>query len=337
MRASMMILALTAWVPAAAAAPAVTTYRGICDASAAVALDAEHFLVGEDEHNFLKIYRRGTPDPVGEVDLIDYLGTRKPSGKIKEADLEGAARVGTRIYWIASHGRDNSGDVEETRHRFFATDIAAGSTPPAVKLPATPPSRKLLDGLLASDKPEALKKLVASHLAKGSTLSAKDPDGLNIEGLAAMSDGALLISFRGPRPDGQALLLPLANPEAVLGGTTKAAFGDPILLDLGKRGVRSIDRIGERYVIVAGPFDKPSPSTPGGDFAVFTWSGIPNEKPKQVAVDLGDLNPEALHEIPGTKDVHILSDDGDEKIEGEKCKDLAAGKRRFRATVLTLP
>jgi hypothetical protein len=331
-----MFLILTAWVPAVAAAPVVTTYRGICDASAAVALDAEHFLVGEDEHNLLKVYRRGTADPVGEVDLIDFLGTRKPSGKIKEADLEGAARIGTRIYWISSHGLDKDGDVEETRYRFFATDVVAGSVPPTVKFPATPPYKKLLDDLLAAEKPEALKKLVASHLAEGSKLPPKDAKGLNIEGLAAMPDGGLLIGFRGPRPNGEAILVPLINPEAVIGGTARAAFADPFLLDLGQRGVRSIDRIGERCVIVAGPFDKVSPSAPGGDFAVFTWSGARNEKPKQIVSDLGGLNPEGVHEIPGTKDVHILSDDGDEEIDGEKCKDLAAEKRLFRAMTITL-
>ena len=305
----------------AAAEPAVETYRGLCDASAAVALDAEHFIVAEDEHNILKIYRRGTPDPVGEVDLIDYLGTRKPNGKIKEADLEGAARVGKRIYWISSHGRDKDGEVEETRYRFFATDVAdggSGGTPPAVK-PVTPPYRKLLEDLLAAEKP--LTKLVASDLAEASKLPPKNKKGLNIEGLAAMPDGGLLIGFRGPRPGGQAILLPLTNPEAVLGGTAKAAFGDPILLDLEERGVRGIGYIGGRYVIAAGPYDDVSPGAPGGDFALYTWS--PGEKPKKVALDLGKLNPEAVYEIPGTENVHILSDDGGEKIEGKKCKDLA--------------
>ena len=337
MRASLTCLMLSAMLTPALSQTGPVTYRGICDASAAVALDAQHFLVGEDEHNVLRIYRRGTPDAVGEVDLVDYLGTRKPSGKIKEADLEGAARVGTRIYWISSHGRDKDGDVEETRYRFFATDIATGGATPTVKLPSTPPYRKLLDDLLAADKPDALKSLVATHLAKGSKLPPKDPSGLNIEGLAAMPGGGLLIGFRGPRPDDQAILLPLTNPEAVLGGTAKASFGDPIPLDLGKRGVRSIERIGERYVIVAGPFDNVSPGTPGGDVAVFTWSGVAGEKPKQVSADLGTLNPESVFEIPGSTAVQILSDDGDEKIEGEKCKDLAAEKRRFRSATIALP
>jgi hypothetical protein len=31
----------------------------MCDASAAVALDADHFVVADDENNVLRIYRRG--------------------------------------------------------------------------------------------------------------------------------------------------------------------------------------------------------------------------------------------------------------------------------------
>ena len=42
-------------------APQVTTYTGICEASAAVTLDAQRFIVADDEHNVLSIYRVGIP------------------------------------------------------------------------------------------------------------------------------------------------------------------------------------------------------------------------------------------------------------------------------------
>src|SRR5215203_2870652 len=83
----------------AVSAAEVTTYRLMCDASAAVALGAKHFIVGNDERNTLRIYERGKPNPVGSVDLAKYLGT-KPD---KESDLEGAAKIGNRIFWISSH------------------------------------------------------------------------------------------------------------------------------------------------------------------------------------------------------------------------------------------
>ena len=99
-------LALTLFAGSAPGAPASAAmgYRGPCDASAAVALDADHFVVAGDEDNTLRVYRRGRPEPVGEAPLAAFLA----SGN-KESDLEAAAAVGQRIYWIASHGRNSKG------------------------------------------------------------------------------------------------------------------------------------------------------------------------------------------------------------------------------------
>ncbi|WEF34392.1 hypothetical protein [Pseudoduganella chitinolytica] len=81
-------------------------YRGICDASAAVALDADRFVVADDEVSVLKIYRFDTPGlplPGEDVDLHAFLGGKE------EADLEGGALVGDTAYWIGSHGADGDG------------------------------------------------------------------------------------------------------------------------------------------------------------------------------------------------------------------------------------
>src|SRR5215470_6348809 len=116
----------------ARAQPDIFTYKGMCDASAAVALDAEHFIVAGDESNRLQIYKRGRPGPVGSVGLSDFLGAKK------ESDLEGAAMVGNRIYWISSHGRNSKGKFQESRHRFFATDITAGQPPSVTPIGSSP-------------------------------------------------------------------------------------------------------------------------------------------------------------------------------------------------------
>jgi len=86
----------------ASAANAQEIYRGMCDASAAVALGQGRFVVADDERDVLLVYKRGQPEGVASVDLVDYLGNRKPNGKNAEADIEGAAAIGQRIYWIAS-------------------------------------------------------------------------------------------------------------------------------------------------------------------------------------------------------------------------------------------
>src|SRR6266852_2133998 len=95
----------------------------MCDASAAVALDADHFVVANDERNKLRIYKRGTAHPVESVDMSNFLGTQPT----KESDLEGAAAIGPRIYWIWSHGRNKDAESQERRHRFFATDVQTRS------------------------------------------------------------------------------------------------------------------------------------------------------------------------------------------------------------------
>jgi hypothetical protein len=44
-------------------------YRGLCDASAAEPLDADLFVVADDESNNLKIYGREQAEPEGTFDL----------------------------------------------------------------------------------------------------------------------------------------------------------------------------------------------------------------------------------------------------------------------------
>ena len=60
-----------------------------------------------------------------------------------EADIEGAARVDNRIYWITSHGRNKDGKERPSRYALFATDIVTeGRDVPALK-PTGKPYRRL--------------------------------------------------------------------------------------------------------------------------------------------------------------------------------------------------
>ncbi|TCT03521.1 DUF3616 domain-containing protein [Aquabacter spiritensis] len=309
---------------------ATDRYDGICDASAAIALDANHFVVAEDEHDVLFVYRFGQSAPVGAVDLVDVLGNRSSKGKVKEADIEGAARIGTRIYWIASHGRDSKGDREPTRQRLFATDIKTGATPPTV-VPAGTPYKSLLDDLLAALN--ATPDGAALVLAAAAKQAPEAPAGLNIEGLAATPRGDLLIGFRNPRPGDKALIVPLTNAAALMDGAKPAVFGAPILLDLGGRGIRSIERVGAAYVIVAGPFGDRT-AAPGGDFALYRWDG-PGTAPRPIAADFGAFRPEALFQADGA--LYLLSDDGGEPVGGVDCKKAPQAARAFRGLSVPLP
>src|SRR4051812_25038135 len=80
-------------------------FRGQCDASAAVVLDEDLFLVADDEDNLLRVYRFSAPG----VPVQEWNAGRHLLGKA-EADIEGACRVGQRLYFITSHGRNRKGE-----------------------------------------------------------------------------------------------------------------------------------------------------------------------------------------------------------------------------------
>jgi hypothetical protein len=166
-------------------------------------------------------------------------------------------------------------------------------------------------------------------LDKAARRTPEADGGLNIEGLAATADGKLLIGLRNPLPQQRALIIPLDNPAEVIAGQP-ARFGEPILLDLGERGIRSIERIGNSYLIVAGP------TADHGSFALFRWSGRRDDAPTPVSgIDLGNLRPEALFAIPDSNRVQLLSDDGGVVINGVECKRLPPASQSFRSLNIT--
>jgi hypothetical protein len=297
----------------------VFVYKGRCDASAGAALDADHFIVGNDERNTLRIYKHGQADPVGAtVDLSIFLGTKID----KESDIEASATIGNRIYWISSHAnKKKTAEFQERRHRFFATDIKPGN-PPSVTIPSdTKHYARLRENLIADDRFKPFK------LEEAAKLAPEAPGGFNIEGLAATPDGKLLIGFRNPIPAGGALIVPLENPDEMLRGKL-AKFGNPILLKgLSGNGIRSIELVGSSYLVISGPPDEK------GSFALHRWSGKPDEPATQIAVDFKGLRPEALFVVaPGT--IQILSDDGDVTTDGKECKDLDEAKQTFRSITI---
>jgi len=297
-------------------AATIETYRGLCDASAAEATDAQHFVVASDEDNVLRLYTRGEPEPIGQLSLDGVLGTGR-----READIEGAARIGSRLYWISSHGRNSSGKRREERLRLFATDAEDG-----LLQPAGAAYTRLLDDLLAAPTLQHLK------LDQAAQLAPEAPGGLNIEGLAATPEGGLLIGFRNPIPNGRALVVPLLNPAEVVEHGRTAQFGEPVLLPLRNRGVRSIERIGGAYWIVAGP------TADRGSFSLYRWSGRAGDAPQlQDSAAFTGLQPEALFAWPGSGELQFLSDDGGLDVAGTPCKKLPPARQAFRAVVMPKP
>ena len=305
-------------------------YHEACDASAAVRIgESELFAAASDEDCILRVYHRGRPGaPVARLDVTDFLEPERPDET--EADIEGAAQIGDRIYWIGSHGRNSKGKKRKTRQRLFATTVSLGGDGVEFKTTGVP-YKRLLKELTADDS------LRAFDLEEASTRAPEDKGGLNIEGLAATSRGRLLIGFRNPIPDGHALVVKLKNPDALVEDqAAKARLSVAGRLDLGGRGIRAIEFVRSRgvYLIVAGSFDDHR------DFRLYRWSGRSDDAATPIdAAGLSDANPEELvvfGDAAGRLEVDVLSDDGGASMGGGTCKEAPAAKRRFRSITLAL-
>ena len=313
-----LALLLAAIVTQAAPLTSSEAYPGPCDASAAVAISGALFVLANDEDNVLRAYRhdRAAP-PVYSLDVSSFL---EPKPAKSEVDLEGATTVGNRIYWIGSHSTNSKGQASPSRRRCFATDAQVVNG----QVHLTPVGLPYKDLVQAFENTPALRHL---HLATAAGIAPERPGGLNIEGLSATPTGALLIGFRNPIPEGKALLIPLENPAEVIAGNP-ARLGAPLALDLGGRGVRSIEYVAEdrEYLIVAGP------AGDGGVFGLYRWSGKSGDPPQPVVgVDFTGLQPEALADDGQGGPVWIFSDDGGRLLDnGKACKDEKATRQRFR-------
>jgi hypothetical protein len=293
----------------------------MCDASGAVALSDRRFVVADDEDNVLRVYdvEQGGA-PLGGTDVSHGLKLplkkKKKPGSVPvapEADIEAATRLGDRAYFMTSHGRNSSGKLKPERLRFFATTAPEDGDIEVIGEP--------YDGLLADLLAEP--RLGSFELAKAAELAPKAPGGLNLEGMTERKEGGVWLGFRNPIPEGRALLVPLLNPEELITGK-KARFGDPVKLDLGGLGVRSLSSHRDRYLIVAGPFDQ------GATSRLFTWDGGAKVEPLD-RVSLAGFNPEGFFTPEGRDHIMLLSDDGGVSIDGTDCKRLKdPAAKRFR-------
>jgi hypothetical protein len=316
----------------------VLVFRGASDASAAVAVSENMFVVADDENNILRIYETGkTGQPVGSFDMTSFLGI-EPNNP--EADIEAATKVGRRIYWITSHGRNKDGKLRPNRYRFFATELLVENR--SVKLrPAGKPYRTLVHELLKT--PAAARLGLDEATRFGEELKKKDREklapkneGLNIEGLCASADGGTFyIGFRNPRPKdklngrAKAIVVPLLNPDRVIDGGETPVFGEPMLWDMGGLGIRSMEysRFHNACFVIAGGPDEDE------GFALYRWSGEPESPPvlvRELSLGLSKFSPEALIPFEKSGRLLMLSDDGSllvkvagewECMEGEYRKD----------------
>ena len=327
-------------------APATTRWHtGGADASTAVAIDADTMLVSIDEDQRLRfVDRDGSGLPRSQFDATPSLGLTDLSGGLpREVDIESSVRVGNRLYFMGSHSNSSGGSLRPNRYRLFAVDYSA---------PASLSFVGRYDGLRSdlvtwdSTNGHGLGAnffgLTASAAA-GTIPEEPNGAGFNIEGLAIAPNGNAYLAFRAPIVPAtartRALIVPLTNLAALVSGNPSAGpaqFGAPIQLDLGGRGIRSLDCNANECLIIAGP-------AAAGSFRLYTWDGNPASRPLERSANLSGLNPEGIVELPAilgaASSLQILSDLGDSVFynDGVIAKDLPRDNwKKFRSDLIVL-
>jgi predicted extracellular nuclease len=341
---------------AASAAGSTTTrfLTGTSDASSAIAIDADYMFVADDEDQTIRLYDRNDSGlPLSSFDFTSSLGLFGSS----EVDIEASTKIGNIIYWIGSHSNNSSGNDRPNRERIFSTTISG--TGASTTLTFGGYYQFLEDDLIAWDNTNG-HGLGAGFLGLAASAAnnvvPEQSNGFNIEGFTVAPNGTTgYIAFRAPNEPTtdrtKALIVPVTNFTSILngsGGTAgSATFGAPIQLDLGGRGIRSIERnANNEYLIIAGPAGAATGTAPN-DFRLYTWTGVATDAPVLRSADLTALNAggsfETIVEVPNSltssTQLQFLVDNGDSDwySNGTISKDLAQTNfQKFRSELINL-
>ncbi|MFZ9032740.1 MAG: DUF3616 domain-containing protein [Anaerohalosphaeraceae bacterium] len=334
----LVVMLLLMWLAGSGGA-AVTerTFYGAADASAAIFLDGGHFVVADDESNVLLIYNTDNPEkPVSKLDLNAFLGVPAGPG---EADIEAAAKVNNRTYWITSHGRNRNGKIDPDRYRFFCTQLGRSTTGSGVPelIPTGASCQSLVQQLLKY--PSAVQETLYKATRLDEELSKKKRKklapknrGLNIEGLMYYPPNkSLLVGLRNPlfTPDGQsrphAIIFELKNPAEMIDKLNPAEFGQLLFWDLEGRAIRGMEysEIHQQYFILAGGVDQEIAP------ALYSWEGDFNGNPYKLyqwPPSDPPFTPEGIAIEPDTGLLWVFSDDGSLEITVNSPSDCMEGQ-----------
>ncbi len=260
-------------------------YEGMTSVSAAVAIAPDMFVACCTQDNVLRVYRtEGSASPVASLDVSNFLGLDSES-----ADIRGAAKIADRIYWIASHSRDQEGQPKPGRYRFFATTITRKNDQVAIE-PVGKPCATLLNELPGLNTVSTLRLDKAMGLDGKLTERQQQRLSPTREGLCIATLCAdpyidtLLVGFRNPRPvrvltgRPHALVVPLNNASEVIEKGKAPIFGEATLWDFDGLGITCIaycpaDRA---YFILAQPHNEDLPCV------LYRWSGMKANHPELV-------------------------------------------------------
>ena len=285
--------------------PAFRPLNGLFEPSAIQQLPDGRFLVVEDEKEFpfslLSLDADGNPSSTPL--LAAPAEASAPFEKL--ADLEGVTLDGAGyIYATTSHSRNTDGEEKKSRDKLVRFRIEGNH--------AVAP--RVVSGLKRA--------LVEAHpsLAQAATIrEVKTAGGLNIEALEFSPEETLLIGFRSPLLDNNAIIACLENPAAMF-NSDEAPRISPSLVTLnlegnGIRGMSYLPGLGG-YLIISGPV-----SSESVHFQLWFWRGRPDDQARRVTVDglPGFAHAEGICPalIAGQQWVVVVSDDGSR--EEDRC------------------
>lgn len=223
-----------------------------------VAVVGDHLVLAPDEGSSLLRLERtadgwGRPVELPLADAVDL-----PGDPDDEVDAEGLAVADGVLWVVGSHSvkrrrvKDGTApaDVgprlarvssEKSRRLLARLPLVEGPGGPGLGAGARLPSgRRGLLGSLADDE----------HLGPFLAIPGKD-NGFDVEGIAVLDGGRVVLGLRGPVLRGWAVLLGLdlhvEGTELVLDGITKH------FVDLAGLGVRDLARDGDDLLVLAGP------------------------------------------------------------------------------------
>jgi len=333
-------------------------HTGASDGSTAFAIDRDWMIVGDDENQTLRLFSRTkSGGPVVQFQMNPSLALLDlySDGTPKEIDIEACTHAGNRLFWLGSHSHGFDGTIKTNRARLFATDLSGTGTNCTLTFVGAYQFLKV--DLIAWDSNNGHGKGsnyygLADSGAFGVDPKAPDGSGFNLEGLSMAPGNTNVgyIAFRAPLvpPASRtcALVVPVNNfaTLASVGGEPgTAVFGVPIELNLGCRGIRSLEGDTNGYLIIAGP-PGPADGIGSADFRLFTWTGYAIDAPEERAADLSGLNPEGIVDLPkgpwsSTNQFQLISDNGilDYYNDGIEAKHLAQRNfKKFRSDWVTL-
>ncbi|GFZ76909.1 ExeM/NucH family extracellular endonuclease [Nesterenkonia alkaliphila] len=304
---------------------------GIADASTAQDVGEGYLLVGDDDTLGIRLYGPTFDVPVNffPIEGEDHEHIPYERGPGETWDIESSARMGDTIFWLGSIGNSRSGNVRPDRDTIAATELSGSGAD--AELETLGYARGFKEALVEWDNADGHGLGAGAFQFERAIepgYSVEGPNSLNVEGAAIAPDGeSLWLAFRSPLVDPEtgvgsnddpgsegdhALIIEIADIYDVTVNGAEIEITDYHLLDLDGRAIRGMANTGDGYyAIQAGSADD------AGNFAIFGWTGDPEDAPVQSVNELSmwdkDGSYESLPLVPNLQDgttIRVVQDVG---------------------------